>query len=220
MGASINKQYLSLAGRPILAQTLDLFSRHPAVNSIYPILPEKDISSVWTDIIERWRIAKVEQLVRGGEERQDSVLNALRVLAEQGINGGTVVLVHDGVRPLFDPTLIPSIIEQVLQYGGCVVGVPVKDTIKDVEDRRIIGTPERQRLWQAQTPQAFRFETLLRAYEEAERDGFRGTDDASLVARLGAPVMMLQGSYRNLKLTTPEDLLMAEALFEAREDLQ
>jgi 2-C-methyl-D-erythritol 4-phosphate cytidylyltransferase len=101
-----------------------------------------------------------------------------------------------------------------------VVGVPVKDTIKFVDQGWISGSPDRQRLWQAQTPQAFRFDLILRAYEEADRARFRGTDDASLVTRLGEPVLMVEGNYRNLKVTTPEDLLIAEALLKERETEQ
>jgi 2-C-methyl-D-erythritol 4-phosphate cytidylyltransferase len=96
-----------------------------------------------------------------------------------------------------------------------VVGVPVKDTIKEVEDSLVLGTPDRHRLWQAQTPQAFRFALIRDAHERAVRDGFRGTDDAALVERLGYPVAMLEGSYRNIKITSPEDLILAEAFLKA-----
>ncbi|MDT8420226.1 MAG: 2-C-methyl-D-erythritol 4-phosphate cytidylyltransferase [Desulfuromonadales bacterium] len=217
MSASIHKQYLDLAGRPILAHTLALFERHPSIDSIYPILPAEDISYCQTEIIDRFRFNKVRRLVAGGAERQDSVLSGLRALQEEDLNGDAVVLIHDGVRPLFDATSIPRIVDTVREHGGCVVGVPVKDTIKVVAGGRISGSPERQHLWQAQTPQAFRYELILRAYQEADRAGFRGTDDASLVTRLGEPVMMVEGSYRNLKVTTPDDLVVAEALLKERE---
>lgn len=220
MGASIHKQYLDLAGRPILAHTLALFERHPAIHSIFPILPADEISYCQTEVIDRFRFSKVRRLVAGGPERQDSVLNGLRALQEEGATGDTVVLIHDGVRPLFDATSIPGVIDVVREHGGCVVGVPVKDTIKIIENGMISGSPDRKRLWQAQTPQAFRYDLILRAYEEADRAGFRGTDDASLVTRLGEPVVMVEGSYRNLKVTTPEDLLVAEALLKEREMAQ
>lgn len=221
MGTSINKQYLDLAGRPILAHTLELFQQHPAIDSIYPILPTDEISYCQTHVVDRYAFSKVRRIIAGGAERQDSVLNGLRALEEEGeVSAETVVLIHDGVRPLFDAALIPQLIETAQQQGGCVVGVPVKDTIKEVDSGRISATPERQKLWQAQTPQAFRFELILRANECAERDGFRGTDDASLVERLGESVMMLEGNYRNLKVTTPEDLLIATALLNERETAQ
>jgi len=220
MGASIHKQYLDLAGRPILAHTLALFDRHPSIDSIYPILPEDDISYCQIQVIDRFHFSKVRRLVAGGPERQDSVLNGLRALQKDGATGKTVVLIHDGVRPLFDATSLPGIVAAAWEHGGCVVGVPVKDTIKFVDQGWISGSPDRQRLWQAQTPQAFRFDLILRAYEEADRARFRGTDDASLVTRLGEPVLMVEGNYRNLKVTTPEDLLIAEALLKERETEQ
>jgi 2-C-methyl-D-erythritol 4-phosphate cytidylyltransferase len=113
--------------------------------------------------------------------------------------------------PFFPSALLPELVATAARVGACVVGVPVKDTIKEVADSLILGTPDRGRLWQAQTPQAFRFALIRDAHEQAVRDGFRGTDDASLVERLGQPVAMLAGSYRNIKITTPEDLILAEA---------
>ena len=218
MGATINKQYLDLAGRPILARTLELFQQHPAVGSIYPILPAAEISYCQTHIVDLYRLSKVRRVIAGGAERQDSVLNGLRALDEDGdVSDETVVLIHDGARPLFDSALIPPLIETAQRQGGCVVGVPVKDTIKQVDDGRISGTPERRRLWQAQTPQAFRFGVIMSANASAEQDGFRGTDDASLVERLGEIVMMLEGNYRNIKVTTPEDLLIASAFLQGQE---
>lgn len=221
MGTSINKQYLDLAGRPILAHTLELFQTHPAIDSIYLILPEDEISYCQAHVVDRYEFSKVRQIIAGGVERQDSVFNGLRALKEDGeFDEETVVLIHDGVRPLFEAALIPQLIETARQQGGCVVGVPVKDTIKQVDAGVISATPDRQMLWQAQTPQAFRFELIMRANRAAEREGFRGTDDASLVERLGEPVMMLEGNYRNLKVTTPEDLLIATALLNQQEITQ
>ena len=221
MDSSINKQYLDLAGRPILAHTLELFQQHPAIDKIYPILPPDEISYCQTHIIDHFGFSKTGRIVAGGPERQDSVFNGLRALEEDGVaDEEIIVLIHDGARPLFDPALISPLIEAAQQQGGCVVGVPVKDTIKQVDDGLISTTPDRKKLWQAQTPQAFRFDLIMRANQAAERDGFRGTDDASLVERLGEPVMMLEGSYRNLKVTTPEDLVIATALLKQPEVTQ
>lgn len=218
MGASVNKQYLDLAGQPILAHTLQLFQQHPAIDSICLVLPEEEIPYCRTHVVERYAIDKVERIVVGGAERQDSVLNGLRALEEGGdAADDDLVLVHDGARPLFDAQLIPQLLEKIRQHGGCVVGVPVKDTIKQVDDGQISGTPERKRLWQAQTPQGFSFKLISRAYEDADRNAFRGTDDASLVERLGEPVVMLEGNYRNIKVTTPEDLVIATALLKSEE---
>jgi 2-C-methyl-D-erythritol 4-phosphate cytidylyltransferase len=208
MGAAVNKQYLTLADRPILAHTLNLFDNHPAVDSIHLISPETEIAYCRREVVERYAFAKVRSIIAGGAERQDSVRNGL---LKCGAAAEDIVLIHDGARPFFPPAMIPRVVATTLSIGACVVGVPVKDTIKEVEDSLVLGTPDRQRLWQAQTPQAFRFALIRDAHEQAVREGFRGTDDASLVERLGQPVAMFEGNYRNIKITTPEDLILARA---------
>ncbi len=212
MGASVNKQYLQLGGRSILARTLELFERHPAISSIFPIIPADEIDYFKQQILPGSGLTKLGGIVPGGKERQDSVRNGLQQLQLIGTKPDSVVLVHDGVRPLFNPGLIATLIDTAVIKGAAVIGVPAKDTIKEVENELIVATPERSRLWQVQTPQAFRFELLFRAYQQAARDDFAGTDDASLVERLGVQVVMVEGDYRNIKITTPEDLLIAEAL--------
>jgi 2-C-methyl-D-erythritol 4-phosphate cytidylyltransferase len=209
MGASINKQYLELAGRPILAHTLALFENSPDIDRIIVISPQEETSFCREQVVNRYGFRKVHDIVAGGAERQDSVRNGLAALP--GAREDDVVLVHDGVRPFMPAALLPEVIATAQQVGGCVVGVPVKDTVKEVSDHRVIGTPERERLWLAQTPQAFPFSVIRRAHDRALAENFRGTDDASLVERLGLPVAMVQGSYRNIKITTPEDLTLAYA---------
>jgi len=214
MGAAVNKQYLTLADRPILAHTLAVFDRHPLIDRILVVSPAAEIEFCRTEVVERYAFRKVERIVAGGAERQDSVANGLAAAAPEDDD---IILVHDGVRPLFPPGLIAEVVAKAKQVGGCVVGLPVKDTVKVVAGGRIVSTPERGSLWLAQTPQAFPAAVLRRAYAAAEQDGFRGTDDASLVERLGLPVAMLPGSERNLKITTPEDLVLARA-FLAQEE--
>lgn len=208
MGASVNKQYLTLADRPILAHTLSLFDGHPAVDNIHLISPATEIDYCRREVIERYAFTKVRSVIAGGAERQDSVRNGLLACAAAADD---IVLIHDGARPFFPAALIPRVVATAARVGACVVGVPVKDTIKEVAEALILGTPDRRRLWQAQTPQAFRFALIRDAHERAVRDGFRGTDDASLVERLGRPVAMIEGNYRNIKITTPEDLILARA---------
>jgi 2-C-methyl-D-erythritol 4-phosphate cytidylyltransferase len=208
MGAAVNKQYLVLAGRPILAHTLSLFDRHPAVDHIYAISPAEEIPFCQTEVVERFGFQKVREVVAGGAERQESVYNGLSAC---GADPDDIVLIHDGVRPFFPGELIAPVVAAAARHGGCVVGVPVKDTIKRVEDGLIRETPDRRLLWQAQTPQAFRYASIMAAHRQARSESFRGTDDASLLERLGLPVAMLQGSYRNIKITTPEDLQVARA---------
>ena len=212
MGAAVNKQYLLLADRPILAHTLSLFDSHPLIDHIFVISPASEIPFCRAEVVTFYGFRKVRRIVAGGTERQDSVANGLIAAAPAPDD---IVLVHDGVRPFFPPELIPEIIATAARVGGCVVGVPVKETVKVVSGGRIQATPDRRQLWLAQTPQAFPGEVLCSAYATAQRDGFRGTDDASLVERCGRPVAMLTGSERNIKITTPEDLLLARAFLAA-----
>jgi len=208
MGAAVNKQYLTLADRPVLAHTLTLFDHHPAIDHICIVSPEEEIDYCRAEVVERFGFTKVRNLIPGGAERQDSVYNGLSACAAADSD---IILIHDGVRPFFPSGCIEEVVTAAERTGACVVGVPVKDTIKEVEEGLIRSTPDRRRLWQAQTPQAFVFGLIRDAHERARREGFRGTDDASLVERIGHPVAMIEGSYRNIKITTPEDLILAEA---------
>ncbi len=213
MGGSVSKQYLELAGKPILAHTLALFENHPLIDNIYPIVPPNDISYCQQQIVNRYGFTKVRKLVTGGPTRQDSVRNGLTALAEGGLDQPQrPILIHDGARPLFDSKRLSMLIDIVCQTGACTIGVPVKDTIKNVENDKITDSPDRSRLWQAQTPQGFQYQLIKEAFDQAAADGFIATDDASLLERLGHPVQMLKGDYRNIKVTTPEDILIAVAL--------
>jgi 2-C-methyl-D-erythritol 4-phosphate cytidylyltransferase len=212
MRTTLNKQYLALDDRPILAHTLALFDGHPSVDHLYVISPADEIPFCRREVVRRFGFDKVRDVIAGGEERQDSVRNGLRAC---NAHEDDIVLIHDGVRPFFPVERLPEVIGTAARIGGCVVGMPVKDTIKEVADGRILGTPERGRLWQAQTPQAFPCRVLREAHERALAEGWRGTDDASLVERLGLPVAMIEGSYRNIKITTPEDLILARAFLAA-----
>jgi len=213
MGGSVSKQYLELAGKPILAHTLALFENHPLIDNIYPIVPPNDISYCQQQIVDRYGFTKVRKLVAGGPTRQDSVKNGLAALAEDGLDQPKrPVLIHDGARPLFDSKRLSMLIDIVCQTGACTIGVPVKDTIKNVDYNKITDSPDRNRLWQAQTPQGFQYQLIKEAFDQAAADGFIATDDASLLERLGHPVQMLKGDYRNIKVTTPEDILIAVAL--------
>ncbi len=143
----------------------------------------------------------------------------LQALVADGLDqADRVILIHDGVRPLFNAQLLEELIRIVAAQGACVVGVPVKDTIKDVDNGLISRTPERQRLWQAQTPQGFQYQLIHQAFQQADAANFVGTDDASLLERVGLPVAVLQGDYRNIKVTTPEDLVIATALLDSQQE--
>lgn len=213
MNAGVNKQYLQLAERPILAHTLALFDTHPRIDRIVVISPAEEIDYCRRQVVERFGFARVHAVVAGGAQRQGSVRNGL---AACGGAPEDIVLIHDGVRPFFPAERLDAVVDTAADVGACVVGMPVKDTIKSVSAGRIIETPERDRLWLAQTPQAFRLALLERAYKAAAIEGFAGTDDASLVERLGLPVAMIEGDYRNIKITTPEDLTLARAILAER----
>lgn len=210
MGASINKQYLMLSGKPILAHTIQVFQDCQHIDGIILVTPLTEIPYCRTEVIERYALTKVIEIVPGGAERQDSVMNGLGALV-QIADKDDLVLVHDGVRPFVTPEILKNAADVAIEYDGALVAVPSKDTIKVVRAEIVEGTPERETLWQAQTPQAFRYGKLLHAYEKAANDRFSGTDDCSLVERCGGVIRIVNGSYRNIKITTPEDLILAEA---------
>lgn len=208
MGGDTSKQYLSLGGVPILVHTLALFQHHPRIDNIILIAPAEEVSYCRHDIVLTGGFDKVSQVVAGGRERQDSVRNGLQAC---GAATDDIVLIHDGVRPLLPPGLIDAAIDTAVEKGAGLVAVPAKDTIKIVENGQVLQTPERSTLWQAQTPQAFRYQLIATAHEKAYKEGYLGTDDAQLVEWLGKTVTIVEGSYRNLKITTQEDLLLAES---------
>jgi len=210
MGASINKQYLHLAGMPIVARTISVFENAPFIDGILLVTPIDEIPFCREQVVEAHGFRKVLEIVPGGKERQNSVMNGLRALQGQA-GEHDVVLIHDGVRPLISAELLRESIDVARGSDGALVAVPAKDTIKTVRDGVVIATPDRETLWQAQTPQAFRFGVIFAAHQAAEQEGFMGTDDASLVERRGGVVRIVRGDYRNIKITTPEDLVLAEA---------
>lgn len=212
MCAGVNKQYLLLDDRPVLAHTVAAFHNHPRIDRIYLIVPAEELAYCQTEIVDRFGFNRVAAILVGGAERQDSVANGLCGCAAQADD---LLLIHDGARPLIDAATISAALDATARHGACVVGVPVKDTIKRVVDGVIVATPERRELWQVQTPQGFRYDLIRAAHDRARSEDFRGTDDAVLVERLGHPVTMVSGSYRNFKITTPEDLIIARALLAA-----
>lgn len=213
MGRAVAKQFLPLGDKPMLAHTLLSFQRASEIDEIIPILSKEDMESCLRDVIEQYHVTKVKTLVVGGKERQDSVMNGLQKLEKDA----AIVLVHDGVRPFVTHEMIKKSID-LAKKGECVaVGVPLKDTIKEVDDKRMVRhTLERSRLWAIQTPQTFPVKLLKRAYEEAYKHNTYGTDDAMLVERSGCKVRVIMGSYENIKITTPEDLILAEEILKRR----
>jgi 2-C-methyl-D-erythritol 4-phosphate cytidylyltransferase len=209
MGAEINKQYLLLAGKPILAHTLQVFQDTPFIDDIYVVIPAAEIPYCQEHVVERHGLTKVRQIVPGGAERQHSVMNGLQAAAAAGDDD--VVLIHDGVRPFVLPRVLERAVEMARVHDGALVAVPAKDTVKVVVDGIVRATPPREGLWLAQTPQAFRYAVIRAAHEIAAAERYLGTDDASLVERLGKDIHIVMGDYRNIKITTPDDLVLAEA---------
>ena len=200
------KQFHSLGGKPILAHTLDKFETCPLIRSILLVVGQEDMDYCLKEIIEQYKFQKVSQIVPGGKRRQESVKNGIDALPKDA----DVVAIHDGVRPFVTKAMIEDTIHSAERVGAVVLAMPVKDTIKvSNPDGTVLKTLDRESLWQIQTPQTFRVSVIKEAYYRAAEDGFVGTDDASLVERLGVKVHILPGSYTNIKITTPEDLFLA-----------
>lgn len=212
VGASIAKQYLLLHALPVLVRTLRVFQKAEVISDIIVVVPVDDVASVRKQVVEKYNLTKVVAVVAGGRERQDSVACGLRAVAA----ACDIVMVHDAVRPFVTENMIHRVAAAAAGCGAASLGVLAKDTIKETtEDGIVQRTLPRRNLWQTQTPQAFSYDLLLRAYEAAEKDHYYGTDDASLVERIGAKVQMIAGSDENMKITTPEDMKMAESFLKA-----
>jgi 2-C-methyl-D-erythritol 4-phosphate cytidylyltransferase len=211
MGAGKNKLLLPLNGVPVLIHTLFVFEEDQECEGVVLAISSDD-ESEFKELLKQYNIKKVLSFAPGGKERQDSVYNALQLVDSKG-----TVLVHDGARPFINEETIHKVVAGAEEHGAAVVAVPVKDTIKKVYEKRIVETVERSSLWAVQTPQAFRMSILLEAHKLARKEGFLGTDEASLVERIPYDIRIVEGSYDNIKLTTPEDLYFAEAIIKKRQ---
>jgi 2-C-methyl-D-erythritol 4-phosphate cytidylyltransferase len=210
MNAGKNKQFIELEGKPVIIHTLEIFAADKNCEGIILVVNSQE-TDIFQKLISSYRLKKVQKLVVGGDERQHSVYNGLKVLSGNGI-----VLIHDGARPFLQPAIIKSLVQKADSDGAAIAGIPVKDTIKVTDEGAVSHTLERSSLWAVQTPQAFRLSLIVQAHEEAMKEGFVGTDDASLVERLGQAVYIVQGHEHNIKLTTQEDLIIAQAILHSR----
>ncbi|WP_195576666.1 2-C-methyl-D-erythritol 4-phosphate cytidylyltransferase [Paenibacillus sp. 1001270B_150601_E10] len=207
MGTTESKQYLLLQDKPVLVHTLEVFQAIEECESIVLVTGVQDHERCrsW---IEQYGMTKVREVRAGGKERQDSVYEGLKAIESYGLD---TVLIHDGVRPFVQQQHILACFEAALTQGAAVLAVPVKDTIKQVNEQGVItATPDRNSLWAIQTPQAFRLEVVMEGHRQAKQFERTSTDDAMLVEQMGVPVHVVEGDYTNVKLTTPEDLLWAE----------
>lgn len=210
MQSQIPKPYLLLAGKPILAYTLEVFEAVREIQEIAVVAHPDDLEYCREEVIAPHGFKKVLRLVPGGKERQDSVYHALKTLQQEDPE---IILVHDGVRPFITPEHIRRVIRAARRHGGAVMGLPAQDTLKRVNSQgEVVHTLDRKDIWQIQTPQGFQADLLWRAFVEAYSRNFYGTDEASLVEEMGQPVVVIPGDPCNIKITTPEDLQLAEAL--------
>lgn len=213
-----NKLLIKLKDKPVIVWTLEAFSRLDFVGSIV-VTANRDSLDEYSKLCAEYNLSKVEAVIEGGKERQDSIFEALKYLRFLDCQ---YVAVHDGARPLVEEELIDRLYARLLpiqetDIGGIIPGVAVKDTIKVVDsDGQVVETLERNLLRAVQTPQMFDYETLWQAYVKAYKDRYVGTDDSALVERLGKKIIVEPSSYENLKITTPEDIITAEKILEER----
>ncbi|RDY22753.1 2-C-methyl-D-erythritol 4-phosphate cytidylyltransferase [Romboutsia maritimum] len=210
MNANKNKQFIKINGKEIIAHTLEKFYNNKQINNVVVVIKKDELDYFNKEIINKYGFNNIK-IAFGGNERQDSVYNGLKMLD----NNCKIVLIHDGARPFVTDDIIENSILKATENKAVVVGVPVKDTIKIVDEKgSIIDTPNRNTLWAVQTPQTFDYDILIKSYERAFKDEFYGTDDAMLVERIGYSVKMIKGSYNNIKITTPEDINIGTQILE------
>lgn len=208
MKKDINKQFIKLKNKEIVAHTIDKFYNSENIDDIVVVIREDEEEYFNKNIKEKYGFTNIK-VAHGGNERQDSVFNGIKMLKKEC----EVVLIHDGARPFVTDDIIKRSINKANEHNAIVVGVKVKDTIKVVSDNgNIVDTPNRSYLWAVQTPQVFKYDIITKAYEDAYNNNYYGTDDAMLVERIGYNVKMIEGSYNNIKITTQEDLEFGEQI--------
>ena len=216
IGGSVKKQFLQLHGKPIIVHTIRQFENCPDVDEIAVAVPESAIVEMEA-FTSQYRLHKVGKVLTGGARRQDSVTNVLKRLP---LKDSDIVLVHDGVRPFIEPQRISHLIKSCKEHGAAVLAVQPKDTIRRSNGGGFFDeTLDRTALWLVQTPQAFKASILVKAFEKAKKDRFVSTDEAALVERTGVKVRIVEGSYDNIKITTPEDLEVGGQILERRQKL-
>lgn len=208
MKADINKQFLKLREKEVIAHTIDKFYNNKNIDEIVVVVREDESEFFKQNIIDKYGYENIK-ISFGGKERQDSVFNGLKSVDKQC----EIVLIHDGARPFVTNEIIDNCIECAKENKCAIVGVPVKDTIKIVnENGDVCDTPNRNTLWAIQTPQTFNYELIVEAHEKAKKENYYGTDDSMLMEHFGYNVKVVEGSYNNIKITTPEDLKIGEEI--------
>ena len=214
MGGPVPKQFLSIGGQPLIVHSLRTLQASSVIDAIVLAVPQADITYCQSEIVEAHHFTKVIRVVAGGQERQDSVRHALAVVDDQV----EIVVVHDAVRPFLTEQMLEEVVAAARANGAAIVALPVRDTVKQVGAGRVIErTVDRRPLWLAQTPQAFKRVWLQEAHQKAEGEGMASTDDAFLIEWMGRPVMVVEGSGENIKVTRPEDMIIGEAILASRQ---
>ena len=207
MNARISKPFIPIFGKPILAYTIEKFEKCKLIDKIYLTVNSEEKGLCSRNIIIKYNFSKVQELVDGGETRQDSIYNGLKALDKDT----DIVVIHDGARPLIEETIIQDSIETAQEYGAAITAIPIKDTVKKCgKDFFINKTLNREEIWRAQTPQTFKYDLILPAYNQAYKYKYLATDDAAIVERYGNKVKLIIGSEENIKITTPFDIIVAE----------
>lgn len=204
-GSKVSKPLIEIGNRPAIVYCLKALNFHPEIKEIVIVANSANQTSL-KKIIKKYHIHKVKDIILGGKERRDSVLCGLKKISSRA----NLVLIHDGARPFIDSKMISRVIKEAKEYGAAIAGVPVKATIKEASGCMVRNTLDRNSLWEIQTPQAFRKDLIINAYSRFKACDV--TDDAALVEKLGAKVKLSKGSCLNIKITTPEDLIIAEAI--------
>lgn len=213
MNSAVSKQFIFIGGKPILAHTIDAFEKSSLIDKIVLVINGAEIEKCKKIIVNKYNYKKLMKIVPGGKERQNSVFNGLKALPSET----NLVAIHDGARFLITPDIIDRAVRDAYDSNGVIVAMPIQDTIKETNSNKIISkTFNRNRLWAAQTPQVFPYSIIMKAHEKAREDNFLGTDDASLVERLGYEVDIVRGSVENIKITTNFDLILAEIILNKR----
>ena len=213
MGGAVEKQFLLLQGVPVLAHTLGVFDKSPEVDDVVLVVAPQQRQALKEHVLGPYPCRKLIRVVDGGSERQESVASGLEAVP----GNCDLVVVHDGVRPLVSVDLLGAVLKAANEHGAALAAIPAGDTVKRAEERVVVETLKRETIWLAQTPQAFQANLLRSAYEKAFRDKIMVTDDAALVESLGVSVHLVPGSPENIKVTTPTDLVVAEAILAQRE---
>lgn len=210
MGSARSKQFMDLCGKPMLAVTLERFQKCALVDGIVVVVSQQNVDYCAREIVERFELTKVAEVIAGGEWRQESVSKGIEAVS----NSSKWILVHDGVRPLVSAELIERIITAAQTYRAVIPGIPVKDTLKTIDSQgKVLKTVERRAIWAIQTPQIFRREDIQVAHRKAVQEGWQGvTDDAFLIEKTGIPVEVIEGEETNIKITTVKDLELARLL--------